>query len=407
MPSPQLPKSRAGLILLLGSMAALGAVAGDIYLPSMPEIAADLGSSRAWVQTTVTATLAGGALGQLVIGPLSDRYGRRAPVLAGVALHVAASIGIVFTPTVGVLIALRVAQGIGNSSTQVVSMAMVRDLHSGRKAARLLSQLMLVIGVAPLAAPTFGAALAGIGTWRATFVFLAIFGVGLGLLIYFRVPDTRSAETRAQAAGLGQAFGAYWKLLLDFRFIGFALIPGLAMSAMMAWVISSPFLVRVHHHQSSTMFAFVFALCGVFMVAGAQANAALVYRFHPRRLLAVVLPIEVGFALAGFAFSFFDWGGLWGLVFGVAALLFANGFVPGNATALALTRHGEAAGAASALIGCIQAACSAGVMALLAWMGDSQRDMTAVQASVLTLAWVIVLVGGASRRRRRVGREQV
>ncbi|MDR2252668.1 MAG: multidrug effflux MFS transporter [Bifidobacteriaceae bacterium] len=400
MPSPELPTSRAGLIGLLGSIAALGAVAGDIYLPSMPEIAADLGTSRAWVQNTVVATLAGGALGQLVMGPLADRYGRRSPVLAGVALHVAASIGIVFTPSVGVLIALRVLQGVGNASAQVVAMAMVRDLYSGYRAAKLLSQLMLVIGVAPLLAPTLGAALAGLGSWRHTFVFLAVFGVGLALLIYLRVPDTRPEAVRARATGLGQAFRAYWVLLRDHRFMGYALIPGFAMSAMMAWVISSPFLVRVRYGQSSGAFALIFALCGVFMVAGAQANAALVHRFRPRRLLMTMLPVELGLAVAGFVFSFVAWGGLWAMVAGVAALLFVNGFVPGNASALALTRHGEAAGAASALIGCVQSGCSTAVMALLAAVGDTQRDMTAVQSGVLTLALVIVLAGGISRRRR-------
>jgi DHA1 family bicyclomycin/chloramphenicol resistance-like MFS transporter len=380
-------------------MSALGAVAGDIYLPSMPDIAADLDTSRAWVQHTVVATLAGGALGQLVVGPLSDRFGRRAPVLAGVALHVVASIAIVFTPSVAFLIALRVVQGVGNASTQVVSMAMVRDLHSGSKAAKLLSQLVLVIGVAPLLAPTLGAALAGLGTWRYTFVFLAAVGVALGLFIYFRVPDTRTEAVRRSATGLGKAFRAYWTLVRDFRFLGFALVPGLAMSAMMSWVISSPFLVQVRYEQSAAMFALIFALCGIFMVAGAQANAAVVHRFQPRRLLMAALPVELGFALAGFVLSFFSWGGLWPMVFGVSALLFMNGFVPGNASALALTRHGEAAGAASALIGCVQAGCSAGVMALLAWMGDTQRDMTAVQSGVLALALAIVMAGGLSRRR--------
>ncbi|MDR2454591.1 MAG: multidrug effflux MFS transporter [Bifidobacteriaceae bacterium] len=403
MPSPQLPKSRAGLIVLLGSMASLGAVAGDIYLPSMPEIAADLGASRAWVQNTVVATLAGGALGQAVIGPLSDRYGRRGPVLVGIALHVAASIGIVFTPSITVLLALRVLQGVGNAAAQTVSMAIVRDLHTGSKAAKLLSQLMLVIGVAPLLAPTLGAALAGLGSWRYTFVFLAAFGVGLGAFVLFRAPDTRPAAVRAAAIGLGAAFKAYWTLLRDHRFMGYALIPGLAMSAMMAWVISSPFLVRVRYGQSSGVFALVFALCGVFMVAGAQANAAAVYRFSPKRLLMAVLPVELAFAAAGFAVSFWDGAGLWLMVPGVAAMLFAGGFVPGNAAALALTRHGEAAGAAAALMGCIQSACSAGVMALLSWVGDTQRDMTAVQSGVLALALGIVLAGRLAARRRSRG----
>jgi DHA1 family bicyclomycin/chloramphenicol resistance-like MFS transporter len=394
------------LILLLGSMTGLGAVAGDIYLPSLPEVMADLGTSREWVQATITATMLGGAAGQLVIGPLSDRYGRRQPVLVGLALHVAASIGIIFTPSITLLIGLRFFQGVGNASAGVVAMAIIRDLRSGSRAAKLLSQLMLVIGVAPLFAPTIGTALAGLGTWRYAFVFLAVVGIGLGAVVWRRVPDTRSDEVKQVATGLGAAFRAYGRLLRDYRFMGYALIPGLAQSAMMAWVISSPFLVRTAYGRAATVFALIFALCGVFMVIGAQVNAALVYRFKPKALLLVALPVELALAVAGLALTLVGWGGLWGLVAGVAALLFMSGMVPANASALALSRHGEASGAASALIGTTQLGFTALVMSLLSLLGDSQHEMVAVQAAVLAVALGIVLAGGGYRRRpdRRLGR---
>jgi DHA1 family bicyclomycin/chloramphenicol resistance-like MFS transporter len=379
-------------------MTALGAVAGDIYLPSLPELIDDLGTSREWVQATVTSTMLGGAVGQLLIGPLSDRYGRRQPVLAGLTLHVLASVVIVFTPSIALLIGLRFCQGIGNASAGVVAMAIIRDLRSGSKAARLLSQLMLVIGVAPLFAPSAGTALAGLGSWRYSFVFLAVVGVALGAFVWAKVPDTRSEAVKRAATGLGPAFRAYGRLLKDRRFMGFALIPGLAQSAMMSWVISSPFLVRTTYGQSATVFALVFAFCGLFMVGGAQANAALVFRFNPKTLLFAALPVELAVAAAGFGFSFFQWGGLWALVAGLAGLLFVNGLVPANAAALALSRHGEAAGAASALIGTVQLAFTAAVMVVLSVLGDSQREMTAVQTVVLAGALMIVLAGGAYRR---------
>ncbi|MDR3107388.1 MAG: multidrug effflux MFS transporter [Bifidobacteriaceae bacterium] len=398
MPQPALPRTQAGLIVLLGSMTALGAVAGDIYLPSLPEVIADLGTSRQWVQATITATMLGGAVGQLLIGPLSDRYGRRQPVLAGLTLHVAASAAIIFTPSITTLIGLRFLQGIGNASAGVVAMAIIRDLRSGSRAAKLLSQLMLVIGVAPLFAPTIGTALAGLGTWRYAFVFLAVVGLGLGVFVWARVPDTRTEEVKRAATGLGPAFKAYWLLLKDHRFMGYGLIPGLAQSAMMAWVISSPFLIRTQFERSAAAFSLIFALCGVFMVAGAQVNAALVYRFKPKALLLMALPIELGFALVGLAVSFTDWGGLWGMVAGIAAMLFMNGLVPANSSALALSRHGEAAGAASALIGTVQLGFTAVVMSVLSILGDTQREMALVQSVVLAAALAIVLVGGGYRR---------
>jgi DHA1 family bicyclomycin/chloramphenicol resistance-like MFS transporter len=399
VPQPVLPKTQAGLIVLLGSMTALGAVAGDIYLPSLPEVIADLGTSREWVQATITATMLGGAAGQLLVGPLSDRYGRRQPVLAGLALHVAASIGIIFTPSIGLLIALRFCQGVGNAAAGVVAMAIIRDLRSGSQAAKLLSQLMLVIGVAPLFAPTIGTALAGLGSWRYAFVFLATVGLALGAFVWARVPDTRTAEVKAAATGLGAAFKAYWTLAKDHRFMGYGIIPGLAQSAMMAWVISSPFLVRTGYGQSPMVFALIFALCGAFMVGGAQLNAALVFRFRPKSLLLAALPIELAFAVAGLAFSFVEWGGLWTMVAGMAALLFMNGLVPANASALALSRHGEASGAASALIGTTQLGFTALVMVVLSLLGDTQREMVLVQVVVLAAALAIVLAGGGYRRR--------
>jgi DHA1 family bicyclomycin/chloramphenicol resistance-like MFS transporter len=158
-------------------------------------------------------------------------------------------------------------------------------------------------------------------------------------------------------------------------------------------------LVRTQYGQPATVFALIFALCGAFMVGGAQLNAALVYRFKPKTLLLVALPVELLLALAGLVCTFISWGGLWGLVAGLAGLLFMNGLVPANSSALALSRHGEAAGAASALIGTTQLGFAAVVMSVLSLLGDSQRDMVLVQATVLAAALVIVLAGGGYRRR--------
>jgi DHA1 family bicyclomycin/chloramphenicol resistance-like MFS transporter len=394
-----LPKSQAGLIALLGSMTALGAVAGDIYLPSLPELVQDLDSSRFWVQSTVTATIGGGAIGQLLVGPISDRHGRRRPALIGIALHVVASVGIVFTPNVGVLLALRVLQGVGAASSAVTAMAMVRDMREGHRAAKLLSQLVLVIGVAPLLAPTAGTLIAGLGTWRYTFVFLALVGVGLGAAVAFKAPDTRSAEAKAAAGGLGAAFRAYGTLARDGQFMGLAVIPALAQSVVMAWIVSSPFLLQTHYGLSQFAFAAVFAATGAGLVVGAQANAAVVHRFEPKRLLRVMLPLELGCVLGGLGAALIPWGGLAALVAFVVATLVVSGFVPSNATALALSRHGARAGAASALIGFMQSAFTVLVVGVLSAWGDTQAQMAAVQTAGLVLALAALAAGGAYRRR--------
>ncbi|WP_323132680.1 MFS transporter, partial [Kineococcus indalonis] len=178
-------------MLLLGSMAALGAVNTDLYLPSLPQVARDLGSSASGAQLTITVVLVGMALGQLVVGPLSDRYGRRPPVVAGCALFVVASLLCLVAPTLPVLVGLRFLQGLGVAAGAVTGMAVVRDLFTGSTASRLMSRLVLVIGVAPLFAPTVGGALAGVAGWRAVFAVLAAAGAGVLLAVRLRLPETR------------------------------------------------------------------------------------------------------------------------------------------------------------------------------------------------------------------------
>jgi DHA1 family bicyclomycin/chloramphenicol resistance-like MFS transporter len=380
-------------------MTALTAVASDVYLPSLPEVIEDFGTSRQWVQTTLTSTMVGGAVGQLLIGPLSDRFGRRRPVLLCLAIHIAASALIVFTPSIGLLICLRFLQGIGSAAPRVVAMAIVRDLRTGPKAAKMLSQLMLVVGVGPLLAPIIGTGLAGLGTWRYSFVFVTAVGVTLAGFVWAQVPDTRTERVRQVATGLGPAFKAYWQLLRDYRFMSFAILPGLAQCVLACWIISSPFLVRTELGKSSAVYALAFAICGASIVAGAQLNAALVLRFHPKILLTAALPAELALALAGLGVSCAGGGsGLVSLVAGVSALLFVNGTVPSNASALALTRHGESAGAASALIGTLQLSFQAVAMGVLSAIGISQRNMTAIQIMALVAALAILVVGGGCRR---------
>lgn len=165
------------LVLVLGSLIAIGPLTIDMYLPALPAITADLETTSAAVQLTLTGTLAGLALGQLLIGPLSDAVGRRLPLLAGIALHILASLLCVVAPTVQVVGVLRVLQGLGVAATSVVAMAVVRDLFSGAAFARLFSRLMLVMGAAPILAPTLGSGLLRWSDWRGVFVALAVFGL--------------------------------------------------------------------------------------------------------------------------------------------------------------------------------------------------------------------------------------
>ncbi len=388
----------AKYILLLGSMTALPAVTTDIYLPSLPEVARDLGTSATAVQLTMTATLIGGAFGQLVIGPLSDRYGRRRPVLIGVALHVVVSLLCAMAPGIGSLIGLRALQGFFNASATVVAMALIRDQFVGSDASRLISRLMLVIGVAPLLAPSVGGLIAGELGWRGVFGALALFGVGLWLVVWRRLPETLPAEHRREG-GLGTALRGYRSLLHDGHFVALAVLPGLGMAVLFAYVVGSPFVLREEYGLSPHTFALLFALNGAGLVAGAQVNASLVKRMPPIRILRVALPAVLVLSLVLVVVVATDTGGLVGLLVVLFALLSLINFIAPNASALALGRHGEMAGTAAAFIGFLQAGLAGAVSPLVGVLGGDAQAMALVMAGVALVAFGVLVASTPAYRR--------
>lgn len=379
-------------VLLLGLMCALPAVSSDIYLPSLPDVARDLNTTQTAVQLTMTGVLVGGAVGQLVVGPLSDRFGRRRPVLIGIALHVVISLLCAVAPGIGALIGLRVTQGLFNAAATVVAIAVIRDRFVGSDASRLLSRLMLVIGVAPLFAPSVGGLIAGQWGWRAVFVALALFGVALWVVVWRRLPETLPPERR-RAAGLRTAVGGYVVLLRDQHFVAIALLPGLGMAVLMSYVVGSPFVFREGYGLSANQFALLFAVNGVALVGGAQINASLVRRVAPIRILRVALPLSLAMAVVLLVVALTGAGGLFGLLAVLWLLLGLIHFIPPNASAIALRRHGAMAGTAAAFIGSLQAGIAGVVSPLVGVLGGDARAMCLVMVASAALALVILAVG--------------
>jgi DHA1 family bicyclomycin/chloramphenicol resistance-like MFS transporter len=383
-------RPNARYVLLLGSMAALPAVSTDIYLPSLPDVARDLGTGTAAVQLTMTGMLIGGAVGQLVIGPMSDRFGRRKPVLIGIALHVLTSLLCAVAPAIIPLVALRVVQGFFNASASVVAMAVIRDRFVGPDASRLLSRLMLVIGVAPLFAPSIGGLIAGQVGWRGVFVALAVFGVGLWVVVWRRLPETLPADRRRDG-GLTTALAGYKVLLRDRHFLALAALPGLGVAGLMSYVVGSPFVLREGYGLSANQFALMFAVNGMGLVGGAQVNAWLVHRYAPIRIIRVVVPVSLVLGLVLLGIGLTGAGGLPALLVVLWLALALVNVMPPNASALALTRHGEMAGTAAAFIGGTQALVSGTVAPFVGVLGGSTLAMTGVMASS-SLAALLVLV---------------
>jgi DHA1 family bicyclomycin/chloramphenicol resistance-like MFS transporter len=388
----------ARYVLLLGLMAALPAVTSDIYLPSLPDVARDLGTTTAVVQLTMTGVLVGAAVGQLVVGPLSDRFGRRRPALVGIALHVLISLLGALAPDIGTLIALRVVQGFFNAAATVVAIAVIRDRFVGSDASRLLSRLMLVIGVAPLLAPTVGGLIAGQAGWRAVFVALALFGAVLWVVVWRRLPETLPPDRR-RAGGLGPALRGYSTLLRDRQFVAVAVLPGLGMALLMSYVVGSPFVLREGFGMSTNQFALVFALNGVALVGGAQINAALVRRVAPIRILRCALLLLLAAAALLLVLALTGAGGLFGLLGALWVTLGLIQFILPNASAIALSRHGAMAGTAAAFIGALQAGVAGLISPLVGVLGGDAPAMAGVMVGAVAAAVLVLAIATPAYRR--------
>jgi MFS transporter, DHA1 family, multidrug resistance protein len=389
--APQSLRQRLTLIVVLGGLIALGPLTIDMYLPALPAITADLLTTSAAVQLTLTGTLVGLALGQLVIGPLSDAVGRRRPLLIGTAVHVLASVLITVAPNVAVLGALRVLQGVGAAAGAVIALAIVRDLFTGRAAATLLSRLILVMGVAPVVAPTLGGELLRVTSWRGVFVALAVYGLVIVPLAAWTLRETLPPERR-RASGIGETLRTYGQLLRDRTFVGLILVAGLAMAGLFGYVAGSSFVFQQQFGLDQQEFGMVFGAGAVWLIAATQLNAYLLRAFEPRVLLlaAVTGGTVAGLVLVATAAT--GLGGIIGVIVPMWAVLFFVGLALPNAPALALARHGEAAGTAAALLGAVQFGVGALISPMVGILGNDALAMGAVVAGGLFFALAVLVI---------------
>lgn len=383
------------MILVLGALIALGPLTIDMYLPALPAIADDLNTPSSAVQLTLAGTLIGLALGQLVIGPLSDIVGRRLPLIVGTGVHILASVACIVAPNIAVLGGLRVVQGLGAAAAAVVAMAIVRDLFSGRAAATVLSRLMLVMGVAPVLAPSLGGAVLLVGSWRLVFAALAIMGVALMTLAIVSLRETLPPERR-RARGVMPVLRTYRSLLRDAQFVVLVLVAALAMSSLFAYIAGSSFVLQEEFGLDEQQFAIVFAAGAISLIGASQLNVLLLGRFAPVQIVLAALSFAVlsGGVMAVLAIA--GIGGMAGFVVPLWFVLGAVGFVMPNAPALALSRHGEAAGGAAALLGAAQFGLGAIVAPIVGALGN---DAVAVSTTmVVTSAAALVALGVITTR---------
>ncbi|MBX9364798.1 multidrug effflux MFS transporter [Streptomyces massasporeus] len=381
---------RTGLLVtfLLGSLTAVPPLAMDMYLPSLPEVTRSLHAPAATVQLTLTACLAGMALGQLVVGPMSDRWGRRRPLLAGLAVFVVATVLCALAPTVELLVAFRLAQGLAGAAAIVIARAVVRDLYDGMAMARFFSTLMLISGVAPIVAPLIGGQILRVTDWRGVFAVLTVIGVLIGALVWTRLPETLAPAER-HSGGVGEALRSMRGLLADRAFTGYMLTGGFAFAALFAYISASPFVIQEIYGASPQTFSLLFGVNSVGLVVVGQINGkVLVGRVSLDRVLGIGLAIVITAATALLLMSLGVFGevGLLPVAAALFVLMSAMGITLPNTQALALMRTKHAAGSASALLGTTSFLIGAIASPLVGIAGED----TALPMAVVQLAAALV-----------------
>ncbi|MBE8475774.1 multidrug effflux MFS transporter [Streptomyces justiciae] len=381
---------RTGLLVtfILGGLTATPPLAMDMYLPSLPEVTKSLHAPAATVQLTLTACLAGMALGQLVVGPMSDRWGRRRPLLVGLVVYVLATALCALAPTVETLVAFRLTQGLAGAAGIVIARAVVRDLYDGVAMARFFSTLMLIGGVAPIVAPLVGGQILRVTDWRGVFVVLTVIGALLAGLVWARLPETLPVEVR-HVGGVGEALRSMRALLADLPFAGYMLTGGFAFAALFAYISASPFVIQEIYGASPQTFSLLFGVNSVGLVAVGQINGKLlVGRVSLETVLGAGLAIVTGAAAALLLMSLGVFGevGLAPVAAALFVLMSAMGLALPNAQSLALLRTKHAAGSASALLGTSSFLIGAIASPLVGIAGEG----TAVPMAVVQLSAALV-----------------
>lgn len=393
-----------GLILLLAALSSFGPLSIDMYLPGLPDLRSELGTSASQTQLTLSACLIGLAAGQLLAGPLSDARGRRGPLLIGLVGYAVGSLLCAFAPSVGVLIGLRFLQGFAGSAGLVISRAVVRDLTTGKSAAALFSLLMLVNGAAPVLAPILGGQLLRYTSWRGVFLVLAVIGAVLFILTMLTLPETSRPEDR-QSGGLAATLTTFRQLLADRAFMGFAVSAGLAIGAMFTYISGSTFVLQEIYGVSPQVFSVLFGINALGLMAAGYINRRLVDRTPLSRLLfaglcqsAVGGLLLLGAILSGHA-------GLQIVLPAFFMIVASLGFILPNATALALANHPRIAGTASALIGLTQYGIGAAAAPLAGIAGEGTALPMALTIAVLSLGALLLyqFVAAPASRREQMG----
>lgn len=386
-------KTYVFLILILGSLTALGPFSIDMYLPGFPAIAKDLHTTAAKVSLSLSGFFIGISLGQLLYGPLLDRFGRKKPLYVGLVIYILASAGCAYTESIDSLIFMRVIQAIGSCAASVASIAMVRDLFPVKDNAKVFSLLLLVVGASPMIAPTVGGYVTSVFGWE--MVFMILMGMGLLILVavFLWLPDSYQPDSSISLKPK-PILQNFWKVLREPQFYTYAFTGAIAFAGLFAYVSGSPILFMEVFHTDEKVYGWIFAFLSVGFIGSSQVNTLVLNRYKSEQIVKVALMSQVLIALTFLVVALNGWLTLPITLVFLFLFLSCIGFTNPNASALSLAPFAKNAGSASALMGAVQMGMGTLISVLMSQFEEpSALPMVAAMAGSASLALLVLLVG--------------
>ncbi len=394
--------NRTIVLLILGLLSAIGPFSIDMYLPAFETIATDFNSPIEHVQLSLTSYFIGIAIGQMIYGPLLDKYGRKKPLMIGLIIYSLASICCVFAHSVDQLIALRFLQALGSCAGMVAARAMVQDYYDSREAARVFSLLMLVIAISPILAPSAGAFLLKYFNWH--YIFISLFAIAVIILICtkFLLPESYAGD-RSLSLSPSSVFSKFWGVFVNKVFLSYCLVGSIASAGLYAYLAGSPFVMQQYYGLTQNEYGLAFAFVASAMIVATQLNRWLLKRWSSRQISKIAniwqafigLLMVISYATNSLTFTV--------LLFLMFFYLFGQGFIFPNTSALALSPFKASAGSASALLGCIQMGFGALTSALVSYLhNNTAMPMVAVMCGCAVIALILHLTVTNSMRKLNI-----
>jgi DHA1 family bicyclomycin/chloramphenicol resistance-like MFS transporter len=386
-------KNRTRLILILGLLSAIGPFSIDMYLPGFPVIASDLQTTPEMVSYSLSSYFIGICVGQMLIGPLLDRFGRKPPLYGGLAIYILSSIGCAFAPTIEVLIILRFFQSAGGCVGIVAPRAIIRDLFPVRENAKIFSLLILILGVSPIIAPTAGGYVTAHFGWHSIFIILSIITFLILIAVFFYLPESKQADPTFSLKPK-PILASFQKVITHPQFYTYSLTGAMASAGLYAYLAGSPFVFMDLYHVTGQHYGWIFAIIAAGLITSSQLNNILLKKYSSEQIIRAALSLQCIFAISLLLGTFNNWLGLYGTIGCIFFYLCCQGFSFPNSSALSMAPFTKEAGSASALMGAIQMALGAGASAVVGLLHNNTAiPMTAVMAACSFTAVIILLIG--------------